>query len=394
MRALLLATALVACGGKSGSDEHRHGSGEHEDEGDEHGEHAEAAPGEVRIDPEMLRDLRVTTARAEGRAAGERVTVLGELEVNQDAYAEIAAPVAARVVKVLVKPGDPVKVGQAVVELHSADLGKARAELQAARARTEVARKALARKRELAAEKLITARELQEAEAEASTAEADLEVARAALRAFGPAEDTSGGPSRVLLRSPVAGEVIERDVVMGQLADPARTLLRVGDLSQLWLTAHVFERDAVRVATGGTATVTFAALPGKSVDATIASIGRQVDASSRTIPVRLDVPNAEGVLRPGMSASVALPLGEASGSVVAVPLASVQRVGTSWAVFLPRKEAGVYEIRNIGRGRELGGEVEVLSGLAPGEAVVVDGAFLLKAEADKARGEGGAHDHH
>jgi cobalt-zinc-cadmium efflux system membrane fusion protein len=109
------------------------------------------------------------------------------------------------------------------------------------------------------------------------------------------------------------------------------------------------------------------------------------------VPVRLEVPNADGVLRPGMSATVSLPVGETSGQVVAVPMAAVQRVADKWCVFLPRGP-GAFEARPVGRGRDLGGEVEILSGLAPGDEVVVDGAFLLKAEFDKARGEGG-HDH-
>ena len=94
-----------------------------------------------------------------------------------------------------------------------------------------------------------------------------------------------------------------------------------------------------------------------------------------------------------MSATVTVALGDDTAKVVAVPAAAVQRVGESWAVFVPRDE-GVFDVRPIGRGRDLGDEVEVLSGLAPDEQVVVDGAFLLKAEADKARGEGGGHDHH
>jgi cobalt-zinc-cadmium efflux system membrane fusion protein len=389
--AAVLLGLLVACGSKSKPEPHGHD------------EHAEPHQGDakahdqgdrlLRIDHEMLRDLRLTTARAEARAAGERVTVLGELEVNQDAYAEVAAPMAARVVRVLVGPGDTVKAGQTLVELHSPELGSARAGYQAARARADVAQRTLARQRDLAAEKLAPERELREAEAAAASADADVTVALAALRAFGPAADAGGDAARFTLRSPVAGTVIERTVVMGQLADPSRTLFRIGDLSHLWVIAHVFERDAIRVAAGGKASVAFAALPGESVEASIVLIGREVESASRTIPVRLDVPNPDGRLRPGMSATVSLPLGDAAGSVVAVPMASVQRVGDSWAVFLPREE-GVFEIRAIGRGRELGGEVEVLSGLAPGEAVVVDGAFLLKAERDKARGEGGEHDHH
>jgi cobalt-zinc-cadmium efflux system membrane fusion protein len=208
------------------------------------------------------------------------------------------------------------------------------------------------------------------------------------LRAFG-----AGGSAGLVLRAPVAGTIIDRDVVIGQLADPSRTLYRIGDLSSLWLVAHVFERDAVRVNVGGAGTATFAALPGRAIDGEITWIGREVEPSSRTIPVRLVVPNPDGLLRPGMSATVSLPLGETTGSVVAVPLAAVQRVNERWVVFVPRGP-GVFDVRAVGRGRDLGGEVEILDGLTPGDEVVVDGAFLLKAEADKARGEGGGHDHH
>lgn len=400
--AALVATAGVACRDKESPrstpavhDEHaepheREGAPAHDD--NPAVPSAARTPGILQIDPGMLRDLRITTTKAEARAAGERVAVLGELEVDQDTYAEIAAPAAARVTRILVGPGDEVTAGQALVELHSPELGKARAELAAARARADVARRTLARQRDLVAEKLAPERDLREAEAAASAADADVAVALSALRVFGAAGETGGDAARVTLRSPVAGTVIDRSVVMGQLADPSRTLFRIGDLSHLWLVAHVFERDAVRILPGGKATVSFAALPGETFEATIGLIGREVEATSRTISVRLDVANPKGVLRPGMTATVSLPLGDSGGTVVAVPLAAVQRVGEGWVVFLSRGE-GRFEARPIGRGRELGGEVEILSGLAPGEEIVVDGAFLLKAESDKARGEGGEHEH-
>ena len=85
-------------------------------------------------------------------------------------------------------------------------------------------------------------------------------------------------------------------------------------------------------------------------------------------------------------------LGDAAEKIVAVPAAALQRSQEGWSVFVPR-DKGEFEVRAVGRGRDLGGEVEVISGLAPGERVVVDGAFLLKAEREKARGEGGHHDH-
>jgi cobalt-zinc-cadmium efflux system membrane fusion protein len=397
-----VAVALGGCGGeKHGAHEH----GDHDDHARRGGSAGEPRGGggsggsggshggalqHVRIAPEMIRDLRVTTAKAEARAAGERVSVLAELRVNQDAYAEVASPLSARVVRVLAKAGDEVAANQPLVELSSADLARSRAELAAADARVALAKQALERKTALAAERLVPEREVLEARAALTEAEAARTVAAGALHPFAGAE--GGG---LVLRAPVAGTVIDRDVVLGQLADPTKTLFRIGDLSKLWLVAHVFERDAVRVQLGGAGIATFAALPGKTVAGSIVWIGRQVETASRTVPVRLEVPNAERLLRPGMSATVSLPIGpagEAAGKVVAVPIAAVQRVGDAWAVFAPRGP-GVFEVRPVGRGRELGGEVEIVGGLTPGDEVVVDGAFLLKAEFDKARGEGG-HDHH
>lgn len=352
------------------------------DTGNQEAAHKE--PELIKIAPDMMRDLRVTIGKAQARTAGETVAALGELHVNEDAYTEIASPVSARVTKVLARSGDVVAAGQVLVRLFSPELAQARAEIDAAHARVEIARKNAERKRALAVERLITEREQLDAEAALSEAEAASNVAASSLRRFGGAGDDAA----LSIKSPIAGTVIDRSVVMGQLADPSKTLFRIGDLSMLWLVAHVFERDAVRIQATGSATVTFAALPGKTFPAVIRTIGREVDAASRTIAIRLDVSNADGVLRPGMSATVSLPLGATGNApVTVVPAAAVQRVGAAWAVFLPRGE-GTFEARPIGRGRDLSGDVEVLSGLRPGDALVVDGAFLLKAEADKAHGGG------
>jgi cobalt-zinc-cadmium efflux system membrane fusion protein len=352
-----------------------------------HGGGPHQEPELIKIAPDMMRDLRVTMAKVQARAAGETVAALGELHVNEEAYAEVAAPVSARVMKVLARPGDTVIVGQTLAQLNSPELGESRAGVEAAKARLDVARKTAERKRALAADRLIPEREKLEAESALTEAEAAQSVAISALGKYGGAS----GETSLAIKSPIAGTVIDRSVVMGQLADPSKTLFRVGDLSTLWLVAHVFERDAVRVQVDRHALASFAALPGKTMDAVVRAIGREVDAASRTIAIRLDVPNPDGVLRPGMSATALIPLGDVGDApVLVVPAAAVQRVGSSWAVFLPHGE-GAFEARPIGRGRDLSGEVEVLSGLKAGDELVVDGAFLLKAEADKTRG-GGEHE--
>jgi len=387
--ALLL--PLAGCGGgketleETHSEEAEHGEAEHAGE-----EHA-AEEGTLVVDAEVLRDLRLTTFPAELRPGGEGVTALGELKVNEQAYAEVGTPIPARVVRLVASPGQAVRRGQPLAELQSVELGQARAQRTAARARAELARQTVERKRGLAAERIVSRGELQRAEAEAAEAEADLRAAEAAVEALGVGQSGAGGPSGFSLLAPLSGTVLERTAVRGQTADPSRSLFRIGDLSRLWLVVQAPERDAVRVRTGSLAEITLAALPGEKLQGTVDWIGREVDPHSRTVPVRLVLPNAGGQLKPGMFATAWIRTGDAEERVVAVPATSLQRMDNEWVLFLPRGE-GSFEVRPVTRGRDLGNEVVVLSGLRPGERVVVEGAFVLRAEAEK--NEGGGEHHH
>jgi len=389
----LLLLSLAAC--KRGEPEHDEHPDAHaeEKEAEGHG-HAGEDEGRVHVDPSMLRDLRITVAPVQVRPGGEGVTALGELSVNEAAYAEVGSPLPARIVALHVAPGERVKAGAALAQLQAPELGRARSELQSTAARAQAARAAATRKRTLATERVVAEREAQEAEAAAAGAEAELAAARATLAALGA--DAAGGAkgsSVFTLRSPVDGVVIDRRGRMGQRAEPSQTLFEVGDLSELWLTVHAFERDAVRVHAGAEARVSLAALPGQAFNAKVTRVGARVDAQSRTVPVRLELPNPDGLLKPGMSATAFIPLGEKDETLMAVPLMALQQLEGGWSVFLPTDEPGAFERRAVGRGRTLGNEVEVLSGLKEGEKVVVEGAFLLKAEAEKAAGGGESHAH-
>jgi cobalt-zinc-cadmium efflux system membrane fusion protein len=356
-------------------------------------EHSDAA--EVRVDSSMLRDLRITTAAVESRRGGDTVSLLGELAVDERAYAEVGVPIGARVTRLLAAPGDAVREGQPLLHLDSPELGRLRADYLTAEARVTLAESALKRKKELAAERIAPLREVQEAEATLAETRAAMRSAVAALSALGVATPTTADgdkppSSGFTLQAPVTGTVIERSAVMGQMLDPSKPAFRIANLSSLWLTVHAFERDAVRISRGAAARLSFPALPGEVFSGLVTLVGGEVAKDSRTVPIRIDVQNRGGRLRPGMSATAAVPVGSAAGMVLAVPVASVQRVRNEWCVFLP-KANGVFEIRKIGRGRDLGGEVEVLSGLKAGETIVVDGAFLLKSHAEKGEAGHGGH---
>jgi cobalt-zinc-cadmium efflux system membrane fusion protein len=386
-----LGAALLACALACG-DPAEHSDAPPEETGHAADDHAPADASVVQIAPEMLRDLRITSAPVEARSAGEGAIVLGDVGVNEEAYAEISLGAPARVIRAFVSPGEKVAAGDALAELESAEIGRARAVAISAQAHAELARRSLARKRELVDEKIAARREQHEAEAAFAAADADLRAARAALSALGIPPGDTGEGARVTLRAPIAGSVLERNLSPGQTSESGQALFRIGELTQLWLSVHAFERDALRVRVGSRARVSFAALPGKSLEGRVTLVGSQVDASSRTVPIRIEIENPDGTLRPGMSASAWLGLGAEGAELLAVPGAAMQRTPEGWCVFLPRGD-GRFERRVVGRGRDLGGEVEVLSGLTAGEVVVVDGAFLLKAEVEKTRGGGDRHDH-
>lgn len=381
--------ALAALTGCFGGHELHEEHAEHAEHAEAEEHHDEAPEGELRVSADVLRDLRVTTAVARVGGTDERATALGELAVDEGRYAEVGTPLMARVREALVDLGAQVAAGAPLVELESAELGRARAEVALAQARLRAAEGVLSRKRAVA-DGAMSARELDAAAADVAIAQAELEASRAGLRALGVGESPDGGGVFVL-RAPVAGEVLSRDAHRGEVVGAEDTLVRVADLQHLWLVVHTFERDALRVVPDGAVEVAFAALPNRRFTGVVSRVGREVDAVSRTVPVRVSVDNPEGLLRPGMSATALLPLGSA-GTTVTVPAMAVQRCDAGWCTFVPRAE-GRFEVRPVGRGRELGTEVELLSGLAEGETVVVEGAFLLRAESAKQAGGGDAHHH-
>jgi cobalt-zinc-cadmium efflux system membrane fusion protein len=347
----------------------------------------------IHLSEDMLRDLRIGTAQVSERSGAQEASVFGEIAADEARYAEVAPPTGGQIVRLLAGLNAAVREGTPLAELRSTELGRARAAVLAAEARRDLAQQTLERKRALAAERIVAAREVQEAEAAFRAADAEARAADAGLRALGVTGDEAGSDSSLFyLRSPIAGRVIDRRAILGQYADTSAPLFTVADLSHVWLIARVFERDAVNLEVGSIGHVTMAALPGLEFDGAVTHVGRQVDPGSRTVPVRIELSNVDGVLRPGMSANVRLEVTGRSRTILAVPAAALQRVGQQWLAFVPDGPQE-FEMRPVGRGRDLGNDVEVVSGLKAGETVVVEGAFLLKAEAEKRLGGADEHGH-
>ncbi|MBF0153085.1 MAG: efflux RND transporter periplasmic adaptor subunit [Magnetococcales bacterium] len=181
--------------------------------------------------------------------------------------------------------------------------------------------------------------------------------------------------------APVSGVILEKGAIQGMRFMPGDMLYRVADLSTVWVVADIFEQDLGMVHTGQTAEVTLNALPGKSFSGRVSFIYPTLNAETRTVKVRLDMPNPDGVLRPALYATVLLAAPTSGGEVMTVPDSAVLDSGSRQVVLVERGE-GLYEPRPIRMGGKGSGYVEILEGVKAGEKVVVRANFLIDAEAN------------
>ena len=182
------------------------------------------------------------------------------------------------------------------------------------------------------------------------------------------------------LRSPVSGVVLEKSVLGGQKIMAGEALYKVADLSVVWLEGEVFERDLPLVELGETVTADFEALPGAHRSGRISYIFPTVNPETRTVRVRVALPNPGLVLKPGMYATIRI-TGGSRKSVLTVPRSAVLSTGERSLVFVKRRD-GMLEPHPVVLGIANDEQVQILSGLAAGDTVVASATFLVDAESN------------
>jgi hypothetical protein len=183
--------------------------------------------------------------------------------------------------------------------------------------------------------------------------------------------------------APIDGVITERAANVGLNVDQATPLFTVVDLSTVWIIGDVYEKDFSRVRVGNDATVTTAAYPGLSLRGRISYIDPQVNPETRTAKVRVEVPNPRGELRLGMYADVVV-TGARGASGPVVPRSAVQNIGNRTVVYLANpKEPGKFTEREVRLGDASGEQVEVTVGVQPGDVVVTEGSFYIRAERER-----------
>lgn len=321
---------------------------------------------------------------AAGTVSADAVMANGTVAYNANRASVIAPRVEARVIIVRADLGQRVDSGSTLAVLESQEVAEVRQEQERARAALDVAQQNFERAKRLYQESISSQKAVLTAEGEYRAAQAELNGATAKLRSIG-ATDGEGGSFSIV--SPVAGTVLERNVMPGQIAGPETSLFTVADLGRLWITVDVYENDVARIREGAAAQVTPRALPGETFVGRVTFAGGVVDTVSRTIKVRVEIQNSSHRLRPGMFAQVRIDAPTAVGSrgMIAVPELAVQDLSRGPVVFVPGGSPGEFVARRVVIGNPTGGGmVTIAAGLRPGEMVVVKGAFQLKSELLKA----------
>lgn len=311
----------------------------------------------------------------------------GKILPNENRLAHLSARVPGRIVSVYANLGDRVKSGDRLLLLDSPAFGEAQLEYRKTRTAVRVTEKAFERARALLDRGAIGVGEYQRREADSENARADLHEAEEKLHLLGMTEreiERLGAEklphaevAQVFLRAPFFGEVVERNATVGEVVDPNKMLFAVADLSTVWVRADFPEQQAGRLKTGLNVEVYVSAYPDTVFRGTVSYVGAMVDPATRTVMARSDIPNPDRRLRPEMFAEVTLLAPEKS--VLAVPRAAVQQVGSRTVVFVAQGPTR-FELREVKMGELSTDYVEVKGGVQEGEKVVTQGSYALKSE--------------
>lgn len=287
--------------------------------------------------------------------------------------AQVNARAAGVVRELLVDVGSLVASGASLARIESADVGASQARARGTASRVTTAQASVARLASLRAEGLTSERALAEAQQELADARAEHAATQASLRVVG----RSGARGRYALTAPLGGVVTRRTASVGMLVDTDAVLFEIVDTSSMWAEIDVPEESAALVRAGAAVVIDVDGLPGRELRGTVAYLAPEVDPHTRTVRARVQLANADGMLRANMLAQARIEL--ASTSALWVPREAVQRARDAHLVFV-RMADDVFEARRVQVGAEVDGRVEVTGRLQPGDEIATVGSFLLKTE--------------
>jgi cobalt-zinc-cadmium efflux system membrane fusion protein len=358
---------------------------------------AESRDGTVQVTPALQLKWGVTTAGPDRSAGSAAVSLPGVLRLNERQTAQVSSLLEGQVVSLGAELGASVRKGQVLATIHAPALAQAKTAFLQAAARVELTAREYERARVLLEQEAIDQKEAARRKADFEQARTESAVAESNLHSFGldqaavdallrrarqPGEgvlhDELADPY-LQLTSPLAGRVIARDVIAGQHILPDRALFTVSDLSTLWAALDAREPDLPFLAEGRVVRVRTSLYADRTWDGRILHVGDVVDEKSRTVKVRVEVPNSGLLLKPNMFVQGEVPGAVGTREVLTVPSEAMQAINGEPVVFV-RVAPDRFAVRPVEPGERLGDRRVIAKGLDGSEQVVVTGAFNLKAE--------------
>jgi RND family efflux transporter MFP subunit len=351
----------------------------------------EPAESTITLSSEAAQNARIKIETVGEKAMSAEATgapVTGTVQANIYRSTPLASLVGGIVRRVNAELGQNVRQGQTLAVIFSDDLAKAQSEYLSSVAELDEHHKHHGRTMKLVEIGAASREELEQATTKLRTAEAAVASQRQRLLLLGlhaqrisQLKSSAQVTSEVSLPAPVSGTVISRSINPGEVIAADKELLRVSDLSSVWVIAQVYEKDLGKIRIGSGASVTSDAYPGRAFRGQVSYMDPVLDQTTRTAQVRVELANPGQQLKIGMFVNVAFAiLGGAQTSTPIVPKVAVQNVNNQQVVFVATKEPSVFTMRPVRLGIESNGFLSVLEGLTVGDQIVTDGSFLLRAE--------------
>ncbi|PHV33439.1 efflux transporter periplasmic adaptor subunit [Janthinobacterium sp. BJB312] len=329
--------------------------------------------GSIAVDKMSPLRQRLQIAAVQEQDIATQTQAPGSIEAMPEKLVKITPPLAGRITRLQRSLGDSVKAGDPLFTLDSAELSAAYADDSKAKSALLQARQELERQKTLFEAEIAARKEYEAAQAAFAQAGSDAQASADKLAQYGAG--ARGTRRDYVLRSPIAGTVIAMEGAQGGYwNDINAPVMTVADLSTVWLSANVAERDLAQVAVGQATRISVDAWPGKAFEGKVAYVGAVLDPETRTVKVRVAIDNRAGAFKPGMFAHAGF--AGASRRALLVPAASLLQSGPSTRVMVERSPL-VFTPRTVEVGASHGEQVEIVSGLKAGERIVVKEGVLL-----------------
>jgi cobalt-zinc-cadmium efflux system membrane fusion protein len=345
-----------------------------------------AKPATIKLNPAAEAEHQIEVTAVRKRRLGDLISATATIEPNPRDVARVTPRIRARVVRLIADPGARVRPGEPLAILSSIELGQAKTEYLKARSLSDIAHQHLAREESLFQRKIASMKDVLGARAAYDTAFAQYQAARETLSLLIPPAEVShvswSAAGRTLsefaLTSPIGGTLVKRDLIVGQIVNGDAEVITVMNLDRVWVLANIFEHDLAGLQLGASAVVKVEAWPADSFEGVVSYLSDTVDPVTRTVQARIDVPNPDHRLKPGMFAHAEIETAGGGREVLSAPASAIYEVNGSKAVFVQTRPHE-FSVRPVAVGAAGHQQVEILSGLSGGEQVVTRGGLLLKA---------------